>query len=319
MNDVSIRCTSKINDRGRCGRRPPAFNYPRRDQPKPSEPAVPFTTEESYVSPMLCDWPVYDTATGKFVDALDNDTRVSMVDLTAEEAASLELITIFCDFKRQFGKRGTAPTFNYKKTSVVRAEWKPYAIKDKFPSARARAAYDWFMETHPVYQHYHALQTWHLQQRAIDPSTPKYIQTARLLLHSDGIEVAARPLLYPRSAYGDSDLRYRLLGMHLKMSQLPNMKASYLRKCLSRCASYNTDPKLLFLIYDIATCRGSMATITWAEQRGLSPECLADNRQRSEGFWRHEQGYTCDMVRQMAARCDDHDGAMVRWCGTSPG
>ena len=73
-----------------------------------------------------------------------------MVDLTTEEAASLELITIFCDYKRQFGKRGTAPTFNYKKMSVVRAEWKPYAIKDKLPTARARAAYDWFMETHPV-------------------------------------------------------------------------------------------------------------------------------------------------------------------------
>ena len=41
----------------------------------------------------------------------------------------------------------------------------------------------------------------------------------------------------------------------------------------------------------------------------LSPECLADNRQRSEGFWRHEQDYTCDMVRQMAARCDDQQAS----------
>ena len=70
MNDVSIRCDHKINDRGRCGRRPTAFNYPRKDHPKPSEPAIPFTTEECYVCPLLSDWPVYDTATGEFVEAL---------------------------------------------------------------------------------------------------------------------------------------------------------------------------------------------------------------------------------------------------------
>ena len=62
------------------------------------------------MSPVLSDWPVYDTGTGKFIDALDNDTRVSVVDLTAEEAESMEPITIFCEFKRQFGKRETAPT-----------------------------------------------------------------------------------------------------------------------------------------------------------------------------------------------------------------
>ena len=70
MHDVSIRCDHKINDRGRCSRRPTAFNYPRKDHPKPSEAAIPFTTEECYVCPMLSDWPVYDTATGQFVEAL---------------------------------------------------------------------------------------------------------------------------------------------------------------------------------------------------------------------------------------------------------
>ncbi len=39
-----------------------------------------------------------------------------------------------------------------------------------------------------------------------------------------------------------------------------------------------------------------MAVITLAENRGLSPEVLADNRQRSESFWRHEQDYLCDVV-----------------------
>ena len=68
-----------------------------------------------------------------------------MLDLTKEEAKSLEIITLYCDYKRQYGKKNTAPVFNYKKKSVIRAEWKPYDIASKLPTARARAAYAWFL------------------------------------------------------------------------------------------------------------------------------------------------------------------------------
>ena len=97
------------------------------------------------------------------------------------------------------------------------------------------------------------------QLTLIDPSEPVNIPPARLRLHSDGIEVADRPLMYPQAAFGDTDLRSRLLGVHLRTGQLPNIKTSFLRQCMSRCAAYNTDPLLLSLIYDIshagATCR----------------------------------------------------------------
>ena len=284
--------------------RPSEFVYPNHDERGQGVSQTPFTTEESYVTPRRSDWPVYDAANGAFEWPVYGDTRASMMDLTADEAKSLEIITLFCDYKRQFGKRGTAPVFNYKKTSVIRAEWKPYRIETKLPTPRARAAYQWFLE-HPVYRKYITMHEAYLRQKASDPSTPVYIQTARLLLHSDGIEVAARPLLYPQSCYGDSDLRSRLLGVHLATKQLPNIKTSFLRKCLSLCVAYNTDPLLLFLIYDIAVCRNSMATMTLAEQRKLSPEVLADNRQHSEAFWRHEQDYLCDIVRQMDKLCSE--------------
>ena len=52
-----------------------------------------------------------------------------------------------------------------------------------------------------------------------------------------------------------------------------------------------------------------MKTITLAVQRGLSPQCFADNRQTFESFWRHEQDSTSDMVRQMSARRKDPDYA----------
>eukprot|EP00973_Karenia_brevis_P031228 4310384-Karenia_brevis.AAC.1 len=81
--------------------------------------------------------------------ATADDSRASLVDLTVEEAKSLEIVTLFCDYKRQFGKKGTAPVFNYKKMSVIRAEWKAYDLEDHLPTARARAAYDWLCNTHP--------------------------------------------------------------------------------------------------------------------------------------------------------------------------
>ena len=52
----------------------------------------------------------------------------------------------------------------------------------------------------------------------------EWFQTAQLLLNEDGIEVAARPVLYPHHSFGDSDMLKRLRGVHLESDQLPNMK-----------------------------------------------------------------------------------------------
>ena len=48
-----------------------------------------------------------------------------------------------------------------------------------------------------------------------------------------------------------------------------------------------------------------MVKLTVAEQKGLSPECVADNSQHSASYWQHEQEYLCNIVRQMAYRCQD--------------
>ena len=70
------------------------------------------------------------------------------------------------------------------------------------------------------------------------------------------VEAAARPLLYPRSAFGDSDIRERLLELgHLLPAQLPAMRLSFLRKALSRCRAYAKDYLLQILIYDVAKAR----------------------------------------------------------------
>ena len=103
------------------------------------------------MTPRRDDWPVYDEGSDKFVDAASADTRVSMLDLTSEEAASLEIVKLFCDYKRQYGKSGRAPTFKYRKLSVVRAEWKRHSIVEHLPTPRARAAYAWLCQHNKTY------------------------------------------------------------------------------------------------------------------------------------------------------------------------
>ena len=74
-----------------------------------------------------------------------------------------------------------------------------------------------------------------------------------------------------------------------------------------------TDFMLLFLIYDIATARQTLGKIATAENKGLSPGILADNKQNSESFWRHEQDILSDVVRQMEKKCTGKDNYPVLW------
>ncbi|CAK0858984.1 unnamed protein product [Prorocentrum cordatum] len=65
-----------------------------------------------------------------------------MYDLAREEVDSLRLVRIFCDVKKETGKIGKAPVWNYKKCSVVRAEYTRHDMRNKdYPSPRAAAAF----------------------------------------------------------------------------------------------------------------------------------------------------------------------------------
>ena len=69
-----------------------------------------FTTDTVYINPKRAHWPVYDEAASYFVKAEQGEQRLSMCDLTLEEAKSLELVTLFCDYEKQRGKFGKAST-----------------------------------------------------------------------------------------------------------------------------------------------------------------------------------------------------------------
>jgi len=268
-----------------------------------------------YVTCRKKDWPLFQEATGEFVDygsVEDPMSCASMLDLTEEEATSLEIVELHCDYRRETGQNKKAPVYNVKKVSVIRADWKKRPIRENCPTVRAKAAYDWLFRFNPTYTAYVEKHKNKLREAAENPGFKFYIPTAELLLNSDGIEVAARPILYPRQAYGDSDLRMRFEG-RLKDAQRPSAKGSYLRKCMSQCAAYATDFMLLFLISDVATARQTMSKISTAENRGLTPDVLADNKQNSESYWLHEQDILCDVVRQMALRCQDRENHRELW------
>ena len=237
-----------------------------------------------------------------------------MLELSTEEASNLQLIDLFCDFKRQRGQRnGRAPVFNYKKLSVIRAEWRRARPDDVALTDKARAALSWFKHDHPTYAALYAQHQQVLASHAQDSSLPWYILTPRLLLDMDGVEVAARPILYPHFSYGDSDMRSRLVGTHVGAGQTLSMKASILRKCMSSCTAYQSDVLWIFLMHDIVMARNACAMVSMAERRGLPPETMASRRQQSESFWRREQDIHADIVRQMRRLSKDRDNHPEVW------
>ena len=138
-----------------------------------------------------------------------------------------------------------------------------------------------------------------------DPYNDYHFAIATLLLHSDGVEVAAYPTLYPRECFADTDLRSErrlpFLGEHGR----PSIKASFLKKCQSRCQAYSHHADLAFLMHDIAMARSTVAMLKLSEQRQVATDVFASSLQGSDAYWRGEQDVNADMVRQMGHRCDD--------------
>ena len=248
---------------------------------KPSEaagPALARSSLKAYVTPAARHW--------------RNQAADVWQGLTAAEAASLALIDIKCDFKTVMG--GGAPVGNKKKTSVCRASWKKDDIEGNLTEA-AKAAFDWLRSSNPTYERFL------VQHRALlqESNSPRSIPTAQLLLSTPGVEVAARPWLYPRAAFGDTDVKLRLQALgHLTDKHKPSTKASFARKLLSRCQSYQADFPLFALLHDICLARQISGLVKIAAERGIAPDEAASGMQNFSGFWDLERAKLEDMCRQ---------------------
>ena len=98
--------------------------------------------------------------------------------------------------------------------------------------------------------------------------------TYRLLLERPGVEVAAWPLLYPWSRYGDTDVRNRLVeGGSGDAGNHYYSKTSFLRKIRSRCRSYEQVPAIMFFLYDSILARTLTTKMNVAAKGGLYTGC----------------------------------------------
>ena len=159
------------------------------------------------------------------------------------------------------------------------------------------------LENNPTYARYVSR---HKDILASEAKNRFYITTANWLLHEHGIEVAMRPYLYPREAFGDSDATERLLRLgRMTDKQKPSVRISCLRKCLSRCRRYASDYMLCFLMYDIAMARALITTVQFAKKSNLTPDRVCDSYCFSETDWRHEVDIVQDLIRVMDRRSRD--------------
>ena len=115
LRPVAVPYTSKRNYAGLCSRPIVDFIMPTSSDDDAMHDAKPMQTQEAYVCPRQSDWPVFDHVTGEYTaHAGPDDLRESMLQLSAAEAASLQLAEIYVDFRRETGKISKGPTFNYK-------------------------------------------------------------------------------------------------------------------------------------------------------------------------------------------------------------
>ena len=100
---------------------------------------------------------------------------------------------------------------------------------------------------------------------------------------------------------GDSDIRERMLmGGSGTDDRHYSLKASFNKKILSRCRAYEELPNLTFLWRDLAFAKTVTSKYRNASRHIVAPDVAAASTITSESFWRREQDYTADMVRQMA-------------------
>ena len=170
-----------------------------------------YATIESYAQPQRQDWPVYDAARGVYVEWTPATSHLeSMLELTVDECEQLRCLSIFAKFDRERGKSKKAPTWNYKKLSIVMARWEDTLSEKRCLTRRSMAARRWLYDNNMTYRHFSGIHRVVLVEHASGARKSLYVSTYDLLMKYSGIEVAAFPILYPWSRYGDSDVRDRL-------------------------------------------------------------------------------------------------------------
>ena len=140
-------------------------------------------------------WPRYEAGAFRL-----GGRGVSMLELTQEEADALSIIIVNTSVRQE--KYGAAHQFNWKKTGITRARFKPGAVNaDSMPTPRAVAAFQYLIQHNAWYKRYAALQGERLSQ-----GESLYISSYDLFINFAGVEAAMYPVLYPTTDFTDSGM-----------------------------------------------------------------------------------------------------------------
>ena len=214
--------------------------------------------------------------------------------------SALALLELKVDYQTKRG--GRASVTSKQKQSLVRGVWKARDVEETLVSEGLQRAFAWLMANNETYKgwvlHHKAL----LAAAAPGDNSWRYIRTAQLLLHSHGLEVAARPWLYPRSSFADTDIASRLGALNLlPAGSKPSLRTSFHRKLRCRCVDYAMDFPLVSYMHDAALAKQLSQVVSVATSKRMAPDEMASGMNNFEAYWLHQTQRLEDMCRQMGA------------------
>ena len=261
----------------------------------PEEGLPPRTTKlMAYITPQTEHWkPLREALPG------DEQAFASKM-LPGLEWSALAPVELKVDFETRRG--GRASITSKQKKSLVRAVWKPCTVERSLGCPAARQAFVWLMGNNPTYRHWVEHHNTLVQGAATEDTSWRSIKTAELLLRSPGLEVAARPWLYPRSSLADSDIASRLAALRrLPDNAKPSLRTSFFRKLRSRCQDYGQDFALMSFLHDSALAAQISSIVALAASKQMAPDDLASGSNNFEAYWQQQTERLEDVCRQMGA------------------
>ena len=252
---------------------------------------------EGYVTPIMEYW-------RPWVDYIGSGQLPLTRLLSEEELHGLAVVDIKVNFRSRRG--GHADILSKQKLSVARCRWRATSLLEVRRSDMAARAFSWLLDNNSTYAAFVDRHTKMTQDSCHANEAWREVPTAELLLNTPGIEVAARPWLYPLASFADTDLTQRLqtLGW-IDGRQKPSIRTGFLRKIMSRCLDYARDFPLHCLQFDVCMARTITSVIHIANQRHVAPEQIAADMDMFEGYWHQQLRKMEDICRQEHERTGD--------------
>ncbi|CAE7241020.1 pif1, partial [Symbiodinium sp. CCMP2456] len=229
--------------------------------------------------------------------------------LTKTELKQLAVLEIQVEYRSRRG--GNAEITSKQKVSLTRCRWARQSLREMARDNMPARAFTWLLQHNTTYKAFVDRHDEILLQHNNFADGNRNVHTAEMLLNMPGIEVAARPWLYPTASCADSDLQQRLLplGWTQKTSK-PSLRAGIMRKLSSRCVDYVQDFPLQCLFYDVCVARTITSIQSIADAKKTSPDQIALDMDTFDVYWLQQVHKMEDICRQEFEKAGTLDKAL---------